>query len=63
MKIRNVIVVVLIAITCSLSLSCEGLVQRGREIFAGETLTGTWYVNGDKNKRAEIKSTSSGLQA
>ena len=63
MKIRNVIVVVLIAITCSLSLSCEELVQRGREIFAGETLTGTWYVNGDQNKRAEIVSTSSGLQA
>src|SRR5689334_2730242 len=63
MKIRNVIVIVLIAITCSLSLSCEELVQRGREIFAGETLTGTWYVNGDQNKRAEIVSTSSGLQA
>jgi hypothetical protein len=63
MKITNVIVVVLIAITCSLSLSCEELVQRGREIFAGETLTGTWYVNGDQNKRAEIVSTSSGLQA
>jgi len=27
------------------------------------TLTGTWYVNGDQNKRAEIVSASSGLQA
>jgi len=63
MKTRSVIVVLSIAITCFLSLSCEGVVQRGREIFAGETLTGTWYVNGDQNKRAEIASTSSGLQA
>jgi len=63
MKTRSVIVVLSIAITCFLSLSCEGVVQRGREIFAGETLTGTWYVNGDQNKRAEITSTSSGLQA
>ena len=63
METRNVIVVVLIAITCFLSLSCEGVVQRGREIFAGDTLTGTWYVNGDQNKRAEIVSTSSGFQA
>jgi hypothetical protein len=60
---RNVTAVVLIAITCFLSLSCEELVQRSREIFAGETLTGTWYVNGDQNKRAEIVSTSTGLQA
>jgi hypothetical protein len=52
-----------IAIACLLTVSCEEAVQRAREIFAGETLTGTWYVNGDQNKRAEIVSTSSGLQA
>lgn len=45
MKTRNVIVLSLSH--ASLSLSCEELVQRGREIFAGESLTGTLYVNGD----------------
>lgn len=63
MNTKNTLAVVLIAITCLLSLSCDEVVQRGREIFAGETVTGTWYVNGDQNKRAEIVSTSNGLQA
>jgi len=63
MNPKNAIAALAIIIACLLNASCEELVQRSREIFAGETLTGTWYVNGDQNKRAEIVSTSSGLQA
>lgn len=34
------------------------------DIFRGsQSLEGTWYVNGDRNKRAEIISTGGGLEA
>jgi hypothetical protein len=43
--------------------SCEQLVERTRERFAERNLAGMWYVNGDPDKRAEIVSTGSGLEA
>jgi hypothetical protein len=63
MKTKNSLAVVLIAITCLLSLSCEPMVERAREEFEGRNLSGTWYVNGDPNQRAEIVSTRGGLEA
>lgn len=63
MKTKNTLAVVLIAITCLLSLSCEPVVERAREEFGGRNLAGTWYVNGDPNQRAEIVSTRGGLEA
>ena len=61
MKTKNFLAIVLIAITCL--LSCEPVVERAREEFEGRNLSGTWYVNGDPNQRAEIVSTRGGLEA
>jgi hypothetical protein len=47
--------------------SCESVFDRDRGRYDGReaqlNLTGTWYVNGDRDKRAEIVSTPSGLEA
>ena len=67
MKTRNTLAVVLIAITCLLSLSCEPGYDRNRDRYdsreAERSLMGNWYVNGDPDKRAEIVSTAGGLEA
>lgn len=50
-----------------LSASCEPVFDRDRGRYdrreAERNLTGTWYVNGDRDKRAEIVSTPRGLEA
>ena len=50
-----------------LSASCESVFDRDRGRYDGReaqlNLTGTWYVNGDRDQRAEIVSTPSGLEA
>ena len=64
MKRRNTLWLILIA--CALAGSCEPVFERGREIYrreAARNLEGSWYVNGDRDKRAEITSTSAGLEA
>ena len=63
MNSKNTIAIFLIAITCLLSVSCEPVVERAREEFEGRNLAGTWYVNGDSGRRAEIVSTRAGLEA
>ena len=40
----------LIIISCLLAASCEPLVER----IQARNLEGSWYVNGDRDKRAEI---------
>jgi hypothetical protein len=39
---------------CFFAASCEPLFERGSGIFATRDLEGHWYVNGDRDKRAEI---------
>jgi hypothetical protein len=63
MNVKNTIAIFLIAITCLLSASCEPFIERTRERFEEHNLVGSWYVNGDPGKRAEIVSTRGGLEA
>ena len=57
----------LILIALVLTASCEPIFERDRGVFSGRgsarDLEGTWYVNGDRDKRAEIVSTPRGLEA
>ena len=57
----------LILIALFLTASCEPIFERDRGVFSGRgsarDLEGTWYVNGDRDKRAEIVSTPRGLEA
>jgi hypothetical protein len=54
-------------IACLLAAACEPVFDRDRGRYDGReaerNLTGPWYVNGDRDKRAEIVSTSRGLEA
>ena len=65
MKRANAIWVIFVA--CLLTASCEEIFDRDRGTFnwpgSARTLEGNWYVNGDRDKRAEIVSTSAGLEA
>ena len=57
----------MIVIALFLTASCEPIFERDRGIFSGrgsaQDLEGTWYVNGDRDKRAQIVSTPRGLEA
>jgi hypothetical protein len=57
----------LIVVACLLTASCEPIFERdrGRSGWRGSArdLEGNWYVNGDRNRRAEIVSTPAGLEA
>jgi hypothetical protein len=50
-----------------LTASCDQIFDRDRGTFnwpgSARDLEGSWYVNGDRNRRAEIVSTPSGLEA
>ena len=65
MKRANAIWVIFVA--CLLTASCDQVFdrERGTFNFPGSTrnLEGNWYVNGDRDKRAEIVSSSGGLEA
>ena len=67
MKRKKQFGISLITIACLFSASCEPVYERDRGRFDGReterTLTGAWYVNGDRDKRAEIISTGEGLEA
>ena len=67
MKRKNAIAICSMIIAGFLSASCESVFDRDRGSYDGReaqlNLTGTWYVNGDGDKRAEIVSTPSGLEA
>jgi hypothetical protein len=66
-KRKNAIAICSMIIAGLLSASCESVFDRDRGRYDGReaqlNLTGTWYVNGDRDKRAEIVSTPSGLEA
>ncbi|HEX7227263.1 MAG TPA: hypothetical protein VF353_05755, partial [Candidatus Binatia bacterium] len=57
----------LVLIALVLTASCEPIFERDRGVFSGRgsarNLEGTWYVGGDRDKRAEIVSASGGLEA
>ena len=57
----------LIIVAFFLTASCEPIFERDRGGFSGRgsarDLEGTWYVNGDRDRRAEIVSTARGLEA
>ena len=56
----------MIVIALFLTASCEPIFERDRGTSGRESardLEGTWYVNGDRNRRAEIVSTGRGLEA
>ena len=65
MKRANAIWVIIVA--CFLTASCDQIFDRERGTFnwpgSARNLEGNWYVNGDRDKRAEIVSTSGGLEA
>jgi predicted small secreted protein len=65
-KKTNVLWVILI-VSCFLTASCDQIFERGRGISdwrgSARDLEGNWYVNGDRNRRAEIVSTPKGLEA
>jgi hypothetical protein len=65
MKRTNALWVIVVA--CLLTASCEPIFERGRGISdwrgSARDLEGNWYVNGDRNRRAEIVSTPAGLEA
>jgi len=56
-----------IIIALFLTASCDQIFDRDGGIFnwpgSARDLEGSWYVNGDRNLRAEILSTPSGLEA
>jgi hypothetical protein len=55
-----------IIIAFFLTASCDQIFERDRGISgrgSARDLEGSWYVNGDRDRRAEIASTSSGLEA
>lgn len=66
MKRANAIWVIFVA--CLLTASCDEIFDRERGTFnwpgsSARNLEGTWYVGGDRDKRAEIVSLSGGLEA
>jgi hypothetical protein len=65
MKRSNAIWVIIVALF--LTASCDQILERGRGISdwrgSARDLEGNWYVNGDRNSRAEIVSTPKGLEA
>lgn len=65
MKRSNALWVIIVAFF--LTASCDQIFDRERGSFnwpgSARNLEGTWYVNGDRDKRAEIASTSAGLEA
>ena len=67
MKRKIAIAICSMTIAGLLAAACEPVFDRDRGRFDGRTaersLTGTWYVNGDRDKRAEIVSTRGGLEA
>lgn len=57
-----------IFVACLLTASCDEILDRERGTFnwpgsSARDLEGTWYVGGDRDKRAEIVSSSGGLEA
>jgi hypothetical protein len=65
MKRANVSWVIIVA--CLLTASCDQVFDRERGTFnfpgSARSLEGTWYVGGDRDKRAQIVSASGGLEA
>ena len=65
MKRANVTWVIIVA--CLLTASCDQIFDRERGTFnfpgSARNLEGTWYVGGDRDKRAQIVSASGGLEA
>jgi hypothetical protein len=64
-KKTNALWVIIFA--CFLTASCDQIFDRDGGIFnwptSARNLEGSWYVNGDRNSRAEIASTPGGLEA
>ena len=65
MKRTSALWVIIIALF--LTASCDQVFDRDRGIFnwpgSARDLEGSWYVNGDRDRRAEIVSAPGGLEA
>lgn len=61
MKRRNTLWLIIIA--CFLASSCEPIFERDWGRFGRPRIEGSWYANGERDKRTEIASTPNGLEA